>query len=55
MLKIKEKFLGRRIVKGNTIIILSNDLTQKELLWIKNVICESFIEEKKVIKKSKKK
>lgn len=45
MLKIKEEHVGKRIAKGNDVIILTRDLSQQKLLYVKNMISSEFIEE----------
>ena len=54
MLKIKDKYLGTIIAKGNTTIELNKDLTQKQLLWVKNMVNSQYVEEVKVVKSKRK-
>ena len=57
MLKIKDKYLGTIIAKGNTTIELNKDLTQKQLLWVKNMVNSEYVEEQvieKVVKSKRK-
>jgi hypothetical protein len=54
MLRIKKIHIGKNIIKGSTSIILSENLTQKELLFIKNMVCSDFIEEYDELAESKK-
>jgi len=44
-LRVKKKHLGKRITNGNEEIILTKELTQKELLYIKNMIGSDYVEE----------
>lgn len=44
-LKIKDKYIGNKVTKGFTEITLSKELTQRELLHIKNMISSEYIEE----------
>ena len=52
-LKIKDKYIGNKVTKGFTEITLSNELSQRELLHIKNMISSEYIEEVKVDVKPK--
>ncbi|CAA6810489.1 MAG: Unknown protein [uncultured Sulfurovum sp.] len=45
MLKIKDKYLNQTVSNGSRKIKLSEDLTQKQLLSIKNTFCSEMIEE----------
>lgn len=44
MLRIKEQYKGKTILKGRDVIVLSDKLTQKELLWVNNMVSKEFIE-----------
>lgn len=44
ILKVKEKYVNSTIQKGRDTIVLNDDLTQKELLWIHNVLNSEFVE-----------
>lgn len=44
-LKIKEKYLGKVIHKGIQVYTLTETLTQRELLHIKNMISQEYVEE----------
>lgn len=45
MFRVKKEYLNRRIVKGNEEFILSDDLSQKKLIYIKRMISGHYIEE----------
>lgn len=45
MLKIKDKYLNKIVSNGNRRMLLSQELTQKQLLSIKNTFCSEMIEE----------
>lgn len=45
MLKIKKEHLNKRIGKGSDVYVLSEDLTQKQLMFIKNMVSDAFVEE----------
>lgn len=45
MLKIKKEHIGKRIVRGNETIELTADLSQRQLLSIKNLISVDYVEE----------
>jgi hypothetical protein len=62
MLKIKKEHIGKRILKGSEVIVLSEDLSQLKLAYIRKFISDDFIEEfdefeveKKIAKKQAKK
>jgi len=44
MERIKKQHLGKVIVKGNQRIELTEDLSQKQILFIKNIISKDFVE-----------
>tara|TARA_R110000803_G_scaffold150192_1_gene215601 strand:+ start:3682 stop:3888 length:207 start_codon:yes stop_codon:yes gene_type:complete len=44
MERIKIEHLGKVIVKGNQRIELTEDLNQKQILFIKNIISKDFVE-----------
>ena len=44
MERIKIEHLGKVIVKGNQRIELTEDLSQKQILFIKNIISKDFVE-----------
>lgn len=50
-LKIKDKYIGNKVTKGFTEITLSKELTQRELLHIKNMISSEYIEEVEPVEK----
>lgn len=54
MLRIKSTHIGKNIIKGSTSIILTDSLSQKEMLYVKNMICSDFIEEYDELAESKK-
>ena len=45
MLRVKKEHLGKRISKGNDTITLTDELSQRELLFICNMVSDSFIED----------
>lgn len=45
MLRIRKEHIGKRVGNGNTLYILTEDLTQKQLLYIKNMVADAFVEE----------
>lgn len=47
MLRVKKRFLNSVIIKGNNRIVLTNNLSQKELMHIKIMINSEVIEEYK--------
>lgn len=51
MLKIKKEHLGKRITNGGREIILSDSLSQKELLHIQKIISSEYVEDFKEAKK----
>lgn len=53
MLRIKKEHLGKVILRGQSKFILSEDLTQQEILYVKNMISSEFVEEVKVEDKVK--
>lgn len=54
MLRIKKIHIGKNIIKGSTSFILNESLTQKEMLYIKNMISSDFIEEYDELAESRK-
>lgn len=50
-LKVKDKYIGNKVTKGFTEITLSKELTQRELLHIKNMISSEYIEEVEPVEK----
>ena len=54
MLRIKKKYLGKKIEKGVQTYTLSNQLTQKQLLHIKNMVSADYVEEFNEVKLEKK-
>ncbi len=51
--RIKKEHVGKKISKGNSIYILNADMSQQEILFIKNMVCADFVEEIKRKKVSK--
>jgi hypothetical protein len=49
MLKIKKKYLGKTLMKDGTKVLLHKDLTQKELIYIKNNFGEILVQEIKEV------
>ena len=45
LLTIKEEHVGKIVGNGNQLFNLTNDLTQRELYFIKNMISEQFVRE----------
>jgi hypothetical protein len=45
MLRLKKEHIGQIVTKGNDKIILSEDMSQRQLLYINNMISTVFIEE----------
>jgi hypothetical protein len=45
MLRIKKEHIGKRLVKGNEFIELTNNLTDKQILYVKNMISADYVEE----------
>lgn len=61
LLKLKKECVGKILIKGSTRIILREDMTQTELLYIEKFINKNFVEvisddseEMKEIRKAKK-
>ena len=44
-LRIKKEHLGKIIGRGNDTYILTSDLSQKQLMFIKNMVSSSFVED----------
>ena len=45
MLRLKKEYIGKRILKGSDLIILSEDLSQLKLAYVKKFISDDFVEE----------
>ncbi len=51
--RIKKEHLNKRIIKGVRDYVLSDDMSQQQILFIKNMVCPDFVEEIKHKKVSK--
>jgi len=45
MLKIEEKYIGTTLIQGNSRMVLNDELSQRELLYIKNRISDKYVTE----------
>jgi hypothetical protein len=45
MLRVKQQFLGTKLMKSNEHFVLSNDLTQNQLKYISLFVSEKYVEE----------
>jgi hypothetical protein len=45
MYRIKKEYIGKNIIKGSNNILLRDDMTDKEILYVKNIISPHFVEE----------
>lgn len=45
MLRLKKEYIGNRILKGSELIVLSEDLSQLKLAYVKKFISDDFVEE----------
>jgi hypothetical protein len=45
MIRIKKEYIGRVIIKGSNKYELTEDMTQKQILFIKNMVSPHFIED----------
>lgn len=45
MLRLKKEHAGKIIAKGNETLTLSDDMSQKQLLYVKNMISAGFVED----------
>jgi predicted metal-binding transcription factor (methanogenesis marker protein 9) len=43
--RIKKEHLGKRIVKGNETFILNENLSDNEILYVKNMLSSEFVEQ----------
>ena len=48
-MKIKDKYIGKFILKGNNRIELKEEMSEKDLLFIKNNISPFFLEEENLV------
>ncbi|MCP4761433.1 MAG: hypothetical protein GY870_06600 [archaeon] len=48
-MKIKDKYIGKFILKGNNRIELKEEMSERDLLFIKNNISPFFLEEENLV------